>query len=300
MAQRSQAQILFNANYIATLVGPVGTLVPDDIINAAVQLMRRHDSIGTYVIGDFSPALQQLGLVDRSALPQFQCTKPAMNFLYWQQHWLLMVFSPQNRTVTLYDSLRNPARPQQLVNVIQLIYPFITTNEIDYPTVDQQPCYDPACCIVLHCILYCIAYAFSIILGYAPETEKYNTQQMRTHLRKCILEKRVLRFPLNMYILNYNDQKKSTNPEIHIQRASVLRKQKRMDPLYRAKENERRAMYRQMKRQIENENRNIQRKVRRLDPDYKENENKKRTKTRTLKRQDPEYKEKENEKRKKN
>ena len=87
------------------------------------------------------------------------------------------MYKPQTRTVYVYDSLRSQNRISRIRNDINMLYG--SRLNIQYPMVTQQQ-------DTTDCGAFAIAFAFSILVGIPPETQVYDVNLMRNHLRSVL------------------------------------------------------------------------------------------------------------------
>ena len=121
--------ILYNPDFIAALVGPVGTDIQDDVLGAAITLMQAHDKNNSFAIGEFTPAAQLAALHENK--PHYITEeKTSINFIHVPGHWMTVIREFDTRKVLLLDSLRNSQRPQQVLPILKLMYKNITSRSI--------------------------------------------------------------------------------------------------------------------------------------------------------------------------
>ena len=214
--------------------------IPDDVITAAISLLRNQDTNDLFTFGDFTPAAQQIDLKNPTQQYFLDDDKIAINFLLIQQHWMTVIFDPMTRNIHLFDSKRNNNRPRQVLPLLRQMYGNrIVLSDIIYPTVVQQPFDDPSCGA------FAIAFASSYIVGKQPENEKYIARKMRHHLKNSILSKIVLPFPTEAYqptIESFTREKtrlrkqKSRSTQTNKLEELERRRQARTDPVQIQKE----------------------------------------------------------------
>ena len=155
--------VMYNTEYIALLVDDRNE-IPDDVLNAAILLMRAHDNHNVFSIGEFTPAAQEVAL--REKVPHYlDSQKTSINFVHVPGHWLTLVYEHDSRRAFIFDSVYNENRPTQVLPILKLMIPGITMENVVYPRCAQQPSCDPACGV------YAIAFAFSYLLGQQPQEQ---------------------------------------------------------------------------------------------------------------------------------
>ena len=71
----------YNPRVISNLIGSKGDFIPDDVITAAIRLLRNQDTNNLFTIGDFTPAVQQIALQNPGQQYFLDDDKIAINFL---------------------------------------------------------------------------------------------------------------------------------------------------------------------------------------------------------------------------
>ena len=167
------------------------TYIPDDVIMEAFNIMRKHSPHLAPYIGQLPPATQHLlrNSNEAALLPYIPPDKISVNIHHIDGHWLTSVFRPQNRTVCIYDSLRQSNRILSRIRT-DLAILYGPNLHIHYPMVTQQQ-------NMPDCGAYAIAYAFSILLGIPPETQIYNVNLMRIHLKTILQSGNLMSFPVS-------------------------------------------------------------------------------------------------------
>ena len=169
---------------VSNLIGHHGTLIPDDVIEQAVAIMRNHYPHLKAYIGQVTPAEMQVALKEGYIL-ELPHDKQCINFHHVNGHWLTSSYDPKYNQVCVYDSLTSSSRVDELLPQLKLIYGLNCT--ITYIPITQQS--------ETSCGAYAVASAFSCLLNIRPESQKYNDARMRQHLRRCLEQKQVLAFP---------------------------------------------------------------------------------------------------------
>ena len=166
------------------------TYIPDDVIMEAFNIMRRHSPQLAPYIGQLPPATQHLisNSNEAALVPYIPPDKISVNIHHIDGHWITSVFRPQNNTVCIYDSLRRSDRIKGIKKDLTILYG--ANLNIQYPKVTQQ-LYMP------DCGAFAIAYAFSALLGIPPETQVYNINSMRTHLKTVLQSGNLIPFPVS-------------------------------------------------------------------------------------------------------
>lgn len=106
-------------------------------------------------------------------------------------HWILALIQPNNihYQAIIYDSKKPPNSllPHDIYHKLQQLMPSLTFH-YKYANVMQQP--DNSSCGV-----FTLAYATDIAYQINPETSIYNVSNMRSHLRDCITQSKLIPFP---------------------------------------------------------------------------------------------------------
>ena len=156
----------------------------------AFSIMRQHSPHLAPYIGQLPPAMQHFlrNSNEPALLPYIPSDKISINIHHTYDHWITTVYKPQTRTVYVYDSLRSQNRISRIRNDINMLYG--SRLNIQYPMVTlQQGTTD--------CGAFAIAFAFSILVGIPPETQVYDVNLMRNHLRSVLQSGCLLPFPVS-------------------------------------------------------------------------------------------------------
>lgn len=184
----TRENVFITKNSVSELVGKSGTLIPDDVIEEALSIMRKHSPELAPFIGQITPAQFQVlnNLSEKPIVPYIPTDKISINIHYTHQHWLTSVYYPGRNVIKVYDSLYSKSRIKDIKRQLEILYG--NRSAIEYPSVTQQHS-DPSCGA------FAIAFAFSALLGIPPESQCFDIGCMREHL-KCVLNlKKVVKFP---------------------------------------------------------------------------------------------------------
>ena len=167
------------------------TYIPDDVIMEAFNIMRRHSPHLAPYIGQLPPAAQHLlrNSNEAALLPYIPQDKFSVNIHHIDSHWITSVFRPQNKTVYIYDSLRRSDRISRIKKDLTILYG--NNLNIQYPNVTQQQ-------NMPDCGAFAVAYAFIVLLGIPPETQEYDVNSMRTHLKTILNCGQMIPFPVSI------------------------------------------------------------------------------------------------------
>ena len=180
------------------------TLIPDDVICSALELMKKHSG-NNYLIGQVSPAEMELAVVSSNSLFVSKPKKFCIIIHHVSGHWVTSAYCPLSNTVTVYDSLTNLDRIKQ-VKPPQLFILYGSSPVIRYVPIKQQG-NQPLCG------LFAIAAAFSLYIGIPPETQDFDVSKMQTHLKMCLNQQQALMFPTNNSLLDSYFQNQATLQE---------------------------------------------------------------------------------------
>lgn len=196
---QAQTDCLHVAQYspsaLAALVGDHVTEIPDDIIVAALNLLKSvcNNELEPYV-GYFTPAEIMCALsVNNSDLNAVvkQCLPDGLfsvNIHPLQGHWVTSCYFPQTNIIHVYDSLMSSTHYQQVIPQLKLVYGEKKTTNVIYRGVTQQG-HEPLCGVMAIC------FAFSAFLGHDPGLINYDISKARHHLKKCFLQGEIIPFP---------------------------------------------------------------------------------------------------------
>ena len=167
------------------------TYIPDYVIMEAFNIMRRHSPHLAPYIGQLPPAAQHLlrNSNEAALLPYIPQDKFSVNIHHIDSHWITSVFRPQNKTVYIYDTLRRSDRISRIKKDLTILYG--NNLNIQYPNVTQQQ-------NMPDCGAFAVAYAFSVLLGIPPETQEYDVNSMRTHLKTILNSGQMIPFPVSI------------------------------------------------------------------------------------------------------
>ena len=184
-------QTTHSTNSLSELVGHTGTLIPDDVIEEALVIMKTYSPELAPYIGQITPAQFQLltGASEGAIIPFIPVDKICINIHYSNSHWLTSVFYAKRNVIYVYDSLYSKDRIKAIEKQLRILYG--NRADIKYPRVTQQKT-DPVCGA------FAIAFAFSALLGVPPESQCFIEDKMRSHLKRVIDSKTVIQFPTSL------------------------------------------------------------------------------------------------------
>lgn len=138
----------YHSSHLSNLVGNIGTEIPDDVVEAALNLIRAHaDPALAHKIGYLTPAQLQFLLQnpqDAQQVIPVPRGHMSINIHYISHHWVTSVFNPNTRRVTVYDSLRSRCNLLAVFPQLRIIYGIQSLQDVHYPIVTQQSA-DPIC-----------------------------------------------------------------------------------------------------------------------------------------------------------
>ena len=218
-----------------TLVGTVGTFIPDEVICDALQMIR--DYTGSQYHGHILPAEMLLFLDDPSqARPPVPNHEFSINIHNLGNHWVTSVYNPHMQRILVYDSLHRIEHITQIIPQLKLLYGSSMLSKVDFIPVTQQGT-DPACGA------FAVAFAFSYCLGITPSSQNFDISLIRNHLEQCLKIRKILAFPTHscqrIDIIEDYDIEMQRNYEKKKEKERERLKHKRKNEDYKKQENER-------------------------------------------------------------
>ena len=99
--------------------------IPDEVINAALKLMKGHLN-GRVIVGQLTPAEMELALVSNMPLMIIHHRKLCVNIHHINDHWVTSSYDPTEKNVTVYDSLISRDRIRHLQKQLHILYGYIS------------------------------------------------------------------------------------------------------------------------------------------------------------------------------
>ena len=223
---------LVESSAVVDLVGHFGTMIPDDVICAALTLIK--ETTGSIYHGHVTPAEMSLYLQNPGeAKPPVPSNELSINIHNIGQHWITSVYDPDIGRILVFDSLLRIEHYHQVTAQLKLLYGRENLSRVDFLPVIQQGT-DPACGV------FAIANTFTYCLGQHPSQQNYEKQSMRQHLIMCLERKQIVPFP----ILNSETTQEISHCHLEhtvmdtADKARIRKRKQRSDSLKRARENE--------------------------------------------------------------
>ena len=171
-----------------------GDDLPDDVIDAAVRLMKESDTEDEYNIQPIKPSemknilsnppdksLQHIKQsLDRNVISIHHVSSP--------EHWVTTYFDVSKQNIYIYDSLTDVSREDKIAPQLDVLYNnSVNKFKVIYQPVKQQK--------MNMCGFYAIACAFCRLQGKNPEAQLFDEDRMRVHLIDCLRKRNIACFP---------------------------------------------------------------------------------------------------------
>ena len=189
-----------DSNEVIIEIKKPNNYLPDDVINFANRIFRRHPF---FIDNRLRGFIEAAVLVATDKVPQ--CILGAGNqkfiqILYIDLHWITLSnwFSEDPRDIIIYDSrYYEPSyrTTRFLFSFSKLLYsPLIADNShIQNVLVYMAPVQEQSDSI--SCGIFAIAFAVEILNNKMPENAHFSESLMRKHLAYCIKQRQFSRFP---------------------------------------------------------------------------------------------------------
>lgn len=176
---------------IALKVGTYGDFLDDDVINAAMLILAKHDKASSFHICFRKPVeifnlladSEKMSNILPSKVPPDKC---AINIHYMHAHWVTSMFDPVTKAVHVYDSLPSEQTQKDIMKQLYILHDF--QDVFFWPVTRQQS--DPICGVLA------VAFAYSLLLGISPSDVTYCLEKARGHLKHILSSERVSHFPV--------------------------------------------------------------------------------------------------------
>ena len=171
-----------------------GDDLPDDVIDAAVRLMKESDTEDEYNIQPIKPS-EMKNILSNPPDKSLQHIKPSLDrnvisihHVSSPEHWVTTYFDVSKQNIYIYDSLTDVYREDKIAPQLDVLYNnSVNKFKVIYQPVTQQK--------MNMCGFYAIACAFCRLQGKNPEAQLFDEDRMRVHLIDCLRKRNIACFP---------------------------------------------------------------------------------------------------------